>query len=151
MTSTQIVWLVIGILVLEALIWIPIVIWMRRKSAVMIQETKDSIMLSGEHILIGPESILFRKPMFGRFGVVGGNAMATLTEKRLIIAPLAGSKIEIPLPDIAEVKESKWFRGSARGGYTHVILKLQDGREFALLVKDPERWMEGLQQVTSKE
>jgi hypothetical protein len=144
-TSTQIVWLVIGILVLEALIWIPIVIWMRRKSAVMVQETKDSIMLSGEHVVLGPESILFRKPMFRRFGVVGGNAMATLTEKRIIITPLAGSKLEIPLPDIAEVKEGKWYRGSARGGLTHVILKLQDGKEYALQVKDPKPWMAGLE------
>ncbi|HET6456271.1 MAG TPA: hypothetical protein VFI02_17835 [Armatimonadota bacterium] len=151
MTSTQIIWLVIGILALEALIWIPIVVWMRRRSSGLAEETKDSVMLAGEKAIIGPEAIIFKRPMFRRFGVVGGNAVATLTDKRVIIDQLVGSKVEFPLSDIAEVKESKWFRGSARGGYTHVILKLQDGREFALLVKDPERWMEGLQQVTSKE
>ena len=144
MTSTQIIWLVIGIFVLEALIWIPIVIWMRRKSARLAKDTQDSIVLSGEHVVLGPQSILFRRPMFRRFGVAGGNAMATLTEKRLIITLLVGSKLEIPLCDIVEVKESKWFRGSYRGGYTHVILKLQDGKDMALLVTDPERWIEGL-------
>ena len=149
MTSTQIVWLVIGIVVLEALIWIPIVVWMRRRSARLGEETRDSVMLSGEHVIIGPESILVRKPMFRRFGVVGGNAVVTLSDKRLIVDQLIGSRIEIPLGDIIEIKESKWYRASARGGYTHVILKLQDGKELALQVTDPQRWMEGLRSARS--
>lgn len=143
MTSTQIIWLVIGILVLEAIIWVPIVMFMRRRSAGLAKEAEDSIMLAGEHAVVGPESILFRKPMFRRFGVVGGNAVATLTDKRIIIDQLVGSKIEIPLDDIIEVKESKWFRGCYRGGLTNVILKLQDGGEVSLLVKDPRPWLEG--------
>ena len=145
MTSTQIIWLVIGIFVLEALIWIPIVIWMRRKSARLAKDTQDSIVLSGERTILGPQSILFRKPMFRGLGVSGGNAVVTLTDKRLVIDMLVGSKVEIPLTDILEIKESKWFRGGCRGGLTHVILKLQDGKEFALMVKDPGQWMEGLQ------
>lgn len=136
--------IILLMLALNVLIWIPIIVWMRRKSARLAQETKDSSMLSGEKTILGPESVLFQKPMFHRIGVIGGNAVATLTDKRLVISPLAGSRVEIPLEDITEIRESKWYRANYRGGYTHVILTLQDGKEVALLVIDPERWIEGL-------
>jgi hypothetical protein len=144
MTKEQIIYLVIAIVIGDALIFIPLVISMRRRSAEMTKETQDFIMLSGEHAVLGPESIIFKRPMFRLFGVVGGNAVATLTDKRIIVDQLVGSKIEIPLTDIVEVKESKWYRGSYRGGYVHVILKLNNGKEIALLVIGPERWIEGL-------
>lgn len=144
MTSAQIIWLVVGILILEAIIWVPIVILMRRRSGGLAEEEKRTILLAGERAIVGPESIIFSKPMFRRIGAISGNTVAVLTQERMIITPLVGSKVEIPLADIIEVKESKWFRGSYRGGLTNVILKLQDGSEVSLLVKDPKPWMEGL-------
>jgi len=141
-------WIILLVFAANALIWIPVIVWMRRRSARLAKDTQDSITLSGEQTILGPESVLFQKPMFHRFGVIGGNAVATLTDKRLVISPLAGSRVEIPLSDIVEIRQSKWYRGNYRGGYTHVILTLQDGKEVALLVIDPERWVEALHRKT---
>jgi hypothetical protein len=141
MTPLQIVLLIIAI---NALIWVPVIVWTRRRTARLIRETEDSLMLVGEKAVVGPESAFFRKPMLGRVGSVSGNAIVTLTEKRLIIRPLVGSEMEFPRGDIVGVKESKWYQASAKGGYTHVIVTMKDGREMAVLVRDPKPWVAGL-------
>jgi len=53
--------------------------------------------------------------------------------------------VEIPLADIAEVSETKWFLRSYRSGRMHLILHLRDGSLAGFTVDNHDAWMNALQ------
>jgi len=144
MRGAQIVWLVIGILVLEALIWIPLLVWLRRRSARLAESIKESIAQSGERSVMEPQSALYRGGT-GRFGFVKSNAVIALTDRRIIFQGVLGKMVEIPLADVAEVSENKWFLRSYRSGRMHLILHLRDGSLAGFIVDNHDAWMNALQ------
>lgn len=137
--------IILLVLAINVAVWIPIILWYRKKKAALLREAEDSILLAGEHAVIEPRSALVRRPILRWLGVQSGNAVVALTDRRLIIKPLVGPQTDIPRDDIVEVSESKWYGGNYVAVYTHVVLRLEDGQRFAIVVKDPQPWLEGLE------
>jgi hypothetical protein len=139
MTTTQIVLLVVGILVLQILIWIPVLYFLKRKAERMAAELKRDLETSGDKILRGPEPGLYRGGS-GDFSIVKGNGVAVLTERRLIFRKIMGAPIEIPVSDLVGVREDKWFL-RATNGHAHVIVKLKSGAEVGFIFRQHAEWM----------
>src|SRR5438270_750773 len=116
------VWVVALVLGIQAAIWIPLVIWLRRKSARLREGLLAELESSGERVLRAPESVLYSGAS-GRLPQVRGNCLAALTEKRLIVRRLVGKPFDIPVSEFASVREDKWFLSSYRSGRLYVIIK----------------------------
>jgi len=155
MTPTQtgisaiafVVLLVVGILVVQALIWIPIVVALKRKSARLHASLRDEL-AGGELATRGPESAVYRGATAG-FPMVNGNGVAMLTDRRLIFRKLVGAGLEVPLDRVAGVREDKWFLGSYRSGRMHLILKMRDGNEVGFMFADHPGWMASVRELTT--
>lgn len=150
MTPTQIILLIAAILVLEALIWIPVLAWLRRKSSLLAESLKDSVALSGDRFIIEPEGALYRGGT-GTYSRVKGNGVIALTDRRLIFKKLVGGDIEIPLGSVEKVSESKWFLRSYRSGRLHLILHLRDGSEVGFIIKNHDAWMRALESAVPQD
>jgi hypothetical protein len=148
MTTQQVVLLIAAILIVEALIWIPVLFWLRRRSTQLAESMRQEALLSGERFVIEPESALYRGGT-GGFSFVKGNGVIALTDKRVLFRKAVGGPIEAPLSEIADVSENKWFLRSYMNGRTHVILHLRDGRQIGFFVGDHEKWMDALRSVTT--
>lgn len=143
--------LVLSILGAQVLIWAPILLWARRRERAATQGIREWAARSGERIVIEPEGGMYCIAPARGPGVMRNSAVVALTEWRVVVQPLFGRRSDVPLSDVVEVTSGKWFHGSYRNGRTHVILKLRDGREVALLPKDPERWLAALQAQRTRE
>lgn len=141
MTVAQVVLLVSGILVLEALIWIPLVVWAKRRCVRLAESIRESVAVSGERFLIEPEPALFRGSS-AHYGAVKGNCVIALTDRNVIFQKLVGGEMtRIPTADIADVTQNKWFLRSYRNGREHLILTLEDGTQVGFMVEDHALWM----------
>ncbi|UCH35846.1 MAG: hypothetical protein JSV65_05695 [Armatimonadota bacterium] len=106
-------------------------------------DLKRSLARSREKVLVGPETGFYQ-------GMIGGIISAktygviALTDRRLIFRKPIGRDTEIPLSDIAEIRDDQWFAGNYRGGRKFLILKLTDGTETAFQVKNHDGWMREL-------
>jgi hypothetical protein len=98
---------------------------------------------SDEKLVIGPETGHYTAMIRGIIATQSYGVIA-LTDRRLIFRKPIGRDIEIPLSQIAEVSENKWWAGNYRNGRLFLIVKLADGRETAFQVKNHERWMREL-------
>ncbi len=137
--------MVVGILGLQVLIWIPVLMWIRRKSANMITELSRELAVAGEHAVLGPVHGSYRGATAGSgFPFAKGNAIVALTHRRLFIRRLVGDVIEIPVADIVGVRDDKWFLRSYVGNRATVIIKLSSGAEVGILVNDHAAWMTAL-------
>ena len=155
MTPTQaavpailfVILLVVGILAVQALIWIPIIIALKRKSARLHASLRDEL-AAGERAARGPESAVYRGATAG-FPMVKGNGVAVLTDRRLIFRKLVGAGLEVPLDRVAGVREDTWFLGGYRNGRMHLILRMQDGNEVGFMFADHPGWMASVRDLTT--
>jgi hypothetical protein len=150
MTPVQIVLLVVGILGLQVLIWIPILLWLRRKTAAMQAQLAADLAASGEKVLRAPEPGLYTGAT-ERFSKVNGNAVIALTDKRLVVRKVVGEGCEVPLAELTGVREDKWFRRAYRGRL-NVIVQLAGGVEVGFIAH-PEHhaaWMDELRGRVAK-
>lgn len=145
MSGTSVVLLVVGILVLQILIWIPVLLWIRRKSDRLIADLDRELAAAGERVVLGPAHASYRGATAGAgLPFAKGNAIAALTDRRIIIRRLVGAGVEIPVADIAAVRDDKWFLRSYASGHMTLIIKLRNDAEVGLLVKDHPAWMTAL-------
>ncbi len=133
-SPVEIVLLLVGILAAQLLFWIPFILWMRGKSARLVESLRDEVAAAGEAMVEGPSPGIYRGGS-GRFSRVRGNGIVALTDRRLIFAKLIGQRVEVPLNEISEIREDRWFLGSARGGSLHLILKTSEG-EVGFMMRD---------------
>lgn len=147
MSAVEIVLLVLGILSLQAFILIPVVFWLRRKSARLIRELREDLAANGEPATRGPETALYRGAT-DRYPMVKGNGIIALTDRRLIFQLLLGSRIELSLDQLTGVREDKWFL-RAYTGRTHLILRMKDGAEVGFMVADHPAWMAALRTIAT--
>lgn len=150
MTPLQIVLLVLGILAVNAVLWVFIWRWIVRTNARHIGELQIELGKADERVLLGPEPGLYR----GATSNTGlprtkGNSVVALTERRLVVRKLVGISVEIPTADIVGVRTDKWFEGAWTGGRMHVIVKLRTGGEIGLFVRDTDAWVAALQKLAS--
>ncbi|MFZ5562589.1 MAG: hypothetical protein ACOZBW_00945 [Thermodesulfobacteriota bacterium] len=141
MSAAQIIYLVCGILLIQAVVWAFIFRWIRGKSA-EVKGDMEKVLGSAEgKILIGPESAVYRGAD-KRFGNIRGNGVICLTANKIIFKKLVGRDIEIDRSDIAGATVEDWFKGktSFATGAKHLVIKTQDGNRIGFLIKDAPKW-----------
>lgn len=148
MTSLSITLLVLGILAVQVLIWIPILAWLRRMNTRALAALGAELDATGERRVLGPVAINYRGST--EHPAIKGNAVAALTDRRLVIRKLVGADLEIPVDDIVGVRDDKWFVRAYAAGRPIVIVKNKDGNEVGLLVADHDAWMTALRALIAR-
>jgi hypothetical protein len=146
MTPVQVVLLVAGILAFQALIWIPALILIRRKTATQQVDLTREIERSRQRLIRGPEPALYRGAS-AEYPKGKGNGVVALTDRRLLFRKLIGKGVEVHVSDIAAVREDTWFLRSYRSGRPHVIVKTRSGAELGFIVARHGEWMEAIRSL----
>jgi hypothetical protein len=137
--------LILGIGLLQVLIWVPIIRWMRRKSAAAQAALEAEMAASGERVVRGPEQGEYRGAS-GSYSQVKGNCRMLLTDRRLVFVKVTGGRVDVPVDAITGVREDKVFLGSVVGGRTHVVVTMRDGSEVGFFARDQGAWMSALRE-----
>ena len=138
-----IVVLVIGIALVNVIVWVPILLWLKKKRVAAHAALNVELAASGETIVRGPETGLYRGGTGGYSGV-SGNATLLLTDRRLIVVKVTGGRVDVPRDRMTGVRLAKVFRGSLKAGRVHVVVSTSDGAEVGFLVGDPDAWVAAL-------
>ena len=117
--------LVVGILAVLAAIWIPILVWLRRRSRAVAEQLATE--LQGETVVRAPENGSYRGATVPGYPVVKNNGLIALTQRRLIFRTLTGKAIDVPVEAITGVREATVFKGSVVGGQKHLIVETAAG------------------------
>lgn len=138
-----IVLLVVGILLLvgllQAAIWIPVTrSWRRKREAFEVAFAAD-LAASGERIVRGPSSGVYRGAT-AHYGVVVGNGTIWLTDRRLVFHKRSGGVVEVPVARIVGTHQAKSFNGGRVGGQTHLVVSTSDPAEVGFFVDDDQGW-----------
>jgi hypothetical protein len=140
---SMVVLIVLAVVLVQAAVWIPLLLVARAKKATFIAVLDAELAASGERIVAGPESAVYRggsRP----YSSVKGNGTIVLTDRRLIFRKLTGGRVDVPRSVIAEVRRSKGFRGSRVGGQTHLVVATTDPAELGFFVHDLDAWERAL-------
>jgi hypothetical protein len=138
-----VVLLVIGILAVQVLVWIPIVVWFRRRNQRVAAELAAE--MESETVIRAPEKGNYRGATAPGYPVVKNNGLIALTRRRLAFRTLTGKAIDIPVETITGVREASVFKGSVVGGRTHLIVQTVAG-EIGFYVADNAGWTTALRQ-----
>jgi hypothetical protein len=130
--------LVLGIAAIQALIWIPIILWWRRRSSAA--KAKLAASIASETQIRQPEKGVYRGSTAQGYPIVNNNGTIALTARRLTFITLTGRLIDIPVSEIVSVREDKVFKASVRGGRTHLIVQIRSG-EVAFYVASNAEWI----------
>ena len=136
-----VVLLVLGIAAVQALIWIPIIIWWRRKARDA--KARLAAAIESEATIRPPEKAIYRGATAPGYPAVNNNGTIALTDHRLIFITLTGKVVEIPRADIIGVREAKVFKSSVRGGRSHLIVQVPAG-EVAFYVSSNADWINAI-------
>jgi hypothetical protein len=136
-----VVLLVLGIAAVQALIWIPIIIWWRRKARDA--KARLAAAIESEATIRPPEKAIYRGATAPGYPAVNNNGTIALTDRRLIFITLTGNVVEIPRADIIGVREAKVFKSSVRGGRSHLIVQVPAG-EVAFYVSSNADWINAI-------
>lgn len=80
-------------------------------------------------------------------GVMEGPAIAQVRSGELLLTPLVGKAISVPLADVAIAKETSWFNGSWYPGQTGFWLNSATiGKRFGLAMSNAGPWRTALSQ-----
>jgi len=137
MSSLSLELLVLAIVVLLGLAILPV--RFRRQGAAL----RTQLERSGETLLFGPELGYYQGTIRGIVSMSTYGVIA-LTGDRLVFRKPIGGDINIPLSQITQISENKWFAGNYRNGREFLIVKLTDGTAKAFQVKDHAGWMREL-------
>jgi hypothetical protein len=137
--------LLLGIAALQAMIWIPIIMWWRRRSRAARAQLAAAI--ESETVLRPPEKGNYRGATATGYPFVKNNGVIALTRRRLVFLTLTGKWIEIPLAEITGLRESKVFMASAAGGAMHLVIRIRSG-EIGFFVSDNAAWINALRNAT---
>jgi hypothetical protein len=142
-TAVFVVLLVVGILAVQALIWIPIIVWFRRRSRRVAADLAAE--LQTETVVRPPEKGNYRGATAPGYPIVKNNGLIALTQRRLAFRTLTGKAIDIPVDAITGVREAAVFNGSVVGGRKHLIVETAAG-EIGFYVPDDAGWIAALGQ-----
>jgi hypothetical protein len=119
-------------------LWLGLLFAFIRRRARRARESLTAELMA-EPALRGPEPALYRSGS-GPYPRVKGNGLIALTRQRLLFRIYVGKSVEIPLAEIAGVREDKWFQGAMVGGKTHLIVQTAAG-EAGFYVADNAAWI----------
>ncbi len=142
-TVLFVVLLLLAIAAANALLWIPIVLWFRKKRTASLGLLAADLTESGEQIVRGPERALYRGGT-GDYSAVGGNCFLRLTDRRVIFLKLTGGRVDVDLAQIVSVSEERVFLGKVRAGRNHVVITTIPGWQVGFIVADPAAWVDAL-------
>ncbi|MBI5584578.1 MAG: hypothetical protein HY892_12225 [Deltaproteobacteria bacterium] len=151
MNAPQIILLIAGIFVIQALLWFILSRWLKVKTEALRSKMVEQYGRSKEKIIIEPKSALYRGAD-ARFGNVKGNGVIGLTEKGLVFEKITGQRIEIDRAEIEKATVEKSFKGKtsfATGG-KHLVIKTKDGNRIGFLIKDAEEWAQKINSLTKE-
>lgn len=140
-TPVFVVVLVLGILGVQVLIWIPIVLWFRRRSRAVAAQLATE--LESESVVRAPEKAVYRGATASGYPMVRNNGLIALTGSRLLFRTLTGKAFEIPVASIRGVRLAKVFNRSAVGGREHLVVQTASG-QIAFYVSDNPAWVAAL-------
>jgi hypothetical protein len=142
MTPDQVALLVLGILGAQVAIWVPVVLWIRSRNRALVAALAAGFASSGEAVVIAPEPVLYGGATES-YPKAGGNSVAALTARRLVVRRLVGEGFEIAREDITGAREEAWFRRSRRS-VPWVVVTTRGGAELGLIVRDRKAWLTAL-------
>jgi hypothetical protein len=138
-----IVGIVAGVGAVIAMVLIPLFRSLGRKSRQWLDDLHAELALSGERIVLGPESGSYRGGT-GGYSVVRGNATLVLTDRRVLVRKVSGGVVEIPRHRIVATREAAVFLASRIGGKIHLIIVTDDPAEVGCFVADRAAWAAAL-------
>jgi len=143
----MVVLLVLGIVLfvalVQALIWIPLMLRWKRRNAAFWAAFDDGVAAGAETVVVPRESGMYRGSTGAR-SQVRGNGRITLTSRRLLFRKATGGVVDVPTAEIRGVHRSKGFNGSIVGTHEHLVVELADGSEVGYFVTDTDAWAERL-------
>ena len=142
-----VVLLVLGIAAVQAVIWIPIIVWWRRRA----RDAKARLAAATEAdaTIRPPEKAVYRGATAPGYPAVNSNGTIALTDRRLIFITITGKVIDIPRAEITGVREAKVFKTSVRGGRSHLIVQISTG-EIAFYVSSNVDWINAITSLRAK-
>lgn len=143
-TAVFVVLLVIGILAVLVLVWIPIVVWLRRRSRAV--ESQLASEIEGESVVRAPEKGSYRGATAPGYPVVKNTGLIALTRQRLVFRTLTGKTIDVPVETITGVREATVFKGSVVGGQQHLIVETAAGEIGFYVFSGIADWIAALRQ-----
>jgi hypothetical protein len=123
---------------LQLMIWIPIIIWMQRRSRAAHAQLDAAF--AAETVVRRPERANYQGATAPGYPGVFNSGLIALTARRLVFLTLTGKWIEILLSEITGLREARVFNRSTRGGRKHLIIQLASG-EIGFLVSDNPAWI----------
>jgi hypothetical protein len=130
-TTVLVVLIVMGVLAILVVVWVPIIIWLRRRNQRVTEQLQREI--EGEVVIRPPEKGSYRGATAPGYPVAKGNCMIALTRRRLVVRMLVGNGFEVPVETITGVRDATVFKGAVTGGYKHLIVQTAAG-EIAFFV-----------------
>ena len=141
----MVVSIVTGVAIINVVIWRVL----RGKIAKLPPLLLAELQAMGEHVVIAPEPGIYRGGT-GSFSRVKSIGAIALTRSRVVFRGAFGSQVDVPLPQVAGLREDKWFLRAYRGGRLHLIVRTVAGDEVGFFVKDHEAWKGALQKIIGK-
>lgn len=138
-----VLFILLGVGLIQAAVWLVLIRSWRKRTNHFFAEFRAQAAASGERVIAGPESAVYRGGT-GPYSAVKGNGTILLTDRRLVFRKLSGGLVEVPAPMIAGIRQSKTFRGSRVGGATHLVVTTTDSAEVGFFVKDIALWERAL-------
>ncbi len=145
-TAILVVLIVVGVLIVLALVWIPVVVWLRRRGRVAAGQLAADI--EGETVVLAPEKGSYRGATAPGYPVVKNTGMIALTSRRLVFRTLTGNVIEVPADAITGVREATVFKGSVVGGQKHLIVQTAVGEIGFYVFSGTASWVAALSTPT---
>ena len=145
-TAILVVLIVVGVLIVLALVWIPVVVWLRRRGRAAAGQLATDI--EGETAVLGPEKGSYRGATAPGYPAVKNTGMIALTRRRLVFRALTGTLIEVPVDAITGVRESTVFKGSVVGGQKHLIVQTAAGEIGFYVFSGTASWVSALSTST---
>jgi hypothetical protein len=145
-TAMYVALIVIGVLAVLVAIWIPIVVWLRRRARAV--DDQLAIDLEGETIVCPPEKGSYRGATAPGYPAVKNTGLIALTRRRLVFRTLTGKLIEVPVDAITGVREATVFKGSVVGGQTHLIVQTAAGEIGFYVFSGNAGWIAALSTST---
>ncbi len=142
-----VVLLVLGIAAVQALIWIPIIVWWRRRARAA--KARLAAAIEAETTIRPPEKGVYRGATAPGYPAVNNNGTIALTDRRLIFITVTGKIIDIPRAEITAAREAKVFKSSVRGGRSHLIVQIPTG-EIAFYVSSNADWINAITSLRAK-
>lgn len=140
-----VVTLVLGIAAINLAIWVPVILWFRRRTRNAYARLAASI--EGETVLCPPEKGNYRGATAAGYPMVNNNAVIALTNRRLVCITVTGKTIEIPTQTITGVREAKVFKASVAGGRMHLVVGVPSG-EIGFFVSDNDAWLKAIREAS---